>query len=416
MSNTNSDFRVYECLEDKFEELTKRVNSIARTIGRYGYKLEFKELGREMKTVPVYAINGSTKVEISEAEVKIVKYTFNMPDFKVGDYTPLALIEHGVVQESGNIVKNLVHWFDSRFYKEVPEDVRNQWDVCLGHCDDCNDKYLRQKTVMLRSNEDGSYRQIGMSCLKRYLGITAFNVIHNFMTCDELVEEDIRLDDDEFIGGGFQVYYLNTTRYIASVLRQIEVDSGYQSKCVISNKAFDFCFGIEADKNLKPYMAKAEAVKKFFQELDINKDVKDGFESDVTVAVRAEYTKASGLVAYAPVLMNKLVAAQEEKKRAEESGAHSQYIGSPGYWLNDIRVKVQNCVTIETQWGYSNLITFIQDGTDNQLVWFTSTSYYEPGTTCTIKKAKVKTHKEYKGIKQTHVNYVSCIDIVAPIK
>lgn len=354
MTNTNSDFRVYECLEDKFDDLTKRVNSIARTIGRYGYELEFKELGREMKTVPVYAIDGLTKVKITEAEVKVVKYTFSMPDFRIENYTPMVMIEHGVVLEDDSTQTNMLHWFNSQFYKEVPEEIRENWKTIGGHCDDCHDKYLRQKTVMLRNEIDGSFRQIGMSCLKRYLGITAFNVIHNFMNVDELVQEDVLTDDDSYFTGGAQIYYVSTVRYIAACLRQIKLDNGYQNRTVTATKAFDFCLkgssdDRDIDKALEPYMEKAKVIKAYFDDPDVFRYLKDGFESDVAIAVRNDYTKLSGLVAYSCVMYDKILAANEEKQRQAESGARSEYIGQAGHWLMGIKAKVQGCVTVQTQ-------------------------------------------------------------------
>lgn len=401
---------VYKCLGTDFDRLSARVKSISNTIARYGYELTFKELERNIETLPMYAVDGSTKVFQGLVNAEVVYYTFAMPDFKVGNYTPIALIEHSVVCQGGDEDTkkgNMIRWFDQRFYKEIPEVTRKLWEYELqGHCDDCHDRYLRQKTVMLRNDDDGSYRQIGMSCLKRYLGITAFNVIQNFKNVTELIDQDQQ--SFYMTTEHMDKVYLPTVRYLAACCMQIEMDKGYQNKCITSTKAFTHCIKTASDKlelELAPYMKKAQEIKSFFEKINID-DLGD-FESNVAIAVRKEYSDSSGLVAYAPVLYAKMLAAAEEKARAAESGAKSEYLGQEKGYLFDIDVTVRGCLTLETQWGYSNMITMVQDDTDNQLIWFTTTAYFEVGTKLHINKARIKAHKEYKGVKQTQINYVS---------
>lgn len=150
---------MYQCLASEWDnKVEKKLQSVIRQVNKYGFSADYKVINREVKEVPFYTIDhvSNTKVKLGNVPVQIVNYEFNMPDFKVGDYTPVAVIEHNVVVNCDD-VKNMVHLINN--FDNVPKS----WWTIDGHCDDCNDSYSRKKTVMLLNNTDGSFRQIGTS-------------------------------------------------------------------------------------------------------------------------------------------------------------------------------------------------------------------------------------------------------------
>lgn len=297
---------MYQCLASDWDiKIEKKIQSIIRQVNKYGFSADYKEISREIKEVPFYRIDSNVKVKLGTVPVQVVNYEFNMPDFKVGDYTPVAVIEHDVVINVDN-VKNMVHLING--FENAPKE----WWTIAGHCDDCNDNYSRKKTVMLLNNEDGSYRQIGTSCLKRYLGITCFNVIHNFMLVEELVEEELAIYGDDYSFS--KKKYVKTVDLLSYVYTMYDTMGGY-IKNITLEKAWQAAIS-SADIS-ESALKRARNTIEFFKNLN-NEDLND-FAYNVQTAVLSEYTEGSGYIAYAPLLQEKLIAKQTEHKEAMSS-------------------------------------------------------------------------------------------------
>lgn len=372
---------MYQCLASDWDiKVEKKIQSIIRQVNKYGFSADYKEISREIKEVPFYRIDSNVKVKLGTMPVQVVNYEFNMPDFKVGDYTPVAVIEHDVVINVDN-VNNLVHLING--FENAPKE----WWTIAGHCDDCNDNYSRKKTVMLLNNEDGSYRQIGTSCLKRYLGITCFNVIHNFMLVEELVEEELAIYGDDYSFS--KKKYVKTVDLLSYVYTMYDTMGGY-IKNITLEKAWQAAIS-SADIS-ESALKRARNTIEFFKNLN-NEDLND-FAYSVQTAVLSEYTEGSGYIAYAPLLQEKLIAKQTEHKEAMSSN----YVGNIKDKIT-VDVIVTSCTGFDGQYGYMFVNTF-QDVNKNIFVWITGTKSYEIGTKLKL-MGTVKAHNEYNGVKQT---------------
>lgn len=79
---------MYQCLASDWDtKVEKKIQSIIRQVNKYGFSADYKEISREIKEVPFYRIDSNVKVKLGTMPVQVVNYEFNMPDFKVGDYT-----------------------------------------------------------------------------------------------------------------------------------------------------------------------------------------------------------------------------------------------------------------------------------------------------------------------------------------
>lgn len=376
---------MYQCLASEWDnKVEKKLQSIIRQVNKYGFSADYKVINREIKEVPFYTIDhvSNTKVKLGNVPVQIVNYEFNMPDFKVGDYTPVAVIEHNVVVNCDD-VKNMVHLINN--FDNAPKS----WWTIDGHCDDCNDSYSRKKTVMLLNNTDGSFRQIGTSCLKRYLGITCFNVIHNFMTVEELVEKEVAMYGDAL---PHENRYVKTEKLLGYVYSMYDAMGGYVKNKIIED-AWKAATNPKAAEVPEFCKERAQETIEFFKNLDME-DLND-FALNIKAAVLSEYIGCSGYIAYAPMLQEKLMA----KIDKHNNEMKSEYVGN----IKDkiiIDVVVTACTGFESQYGYMFVNTFKDINSDNVFVWITSTKSYSIGTQLKI-QGTIKDHKEYKEVKQT---------------
>jgi len=91
-----------------------------------------------------------------------------------------------------------------------------------------------------------------------------------------------------------------------------------------------------------------------------------------------------------------------------EPGENSEWVGEKGEKIEKI-VDLMFKTTFENQWGLTALYKFM-DQEGNIYVWFTS-SHPDFSTEAGLKiKAKIKDHDEYKGTKQTVINYVKEVE------
>lgn len=392
---------MYCCLKADFENLEKKINSVRRTIGRYGYELKFEIVKETVEKVPVYSIDPTTQTKYQSdiVWVEVVYYNFEMDDFKVGNYEPVAYIEHDVVFNVEGCT-NMVNTFKEDF--QIPQE----WRTIGGHCDDCNDKYLRQKTVMLQDMNTGAFRQIGMTCLKKYLGITAFNVINNYRNIRELLSEDPSSLYVEYsrVGSYVKTYY-ETERAIACVY-----DSMSETKGFIKDKTYDGTLERLRDRDYTPSKEatdKAKEVVKFFNDFDVESCSSNNFVYNLIIQCRQEVTSKLGMIIYVDKVYNKLVK-QVETKNDQMLG---EYVGNVAEKVT-VDVEVERCSGFENNYGnYSYVIVFKDLNSHNRFVWITSSKCYDEGIKLRI-CGTIKGHKEYNGAKQTQLTRVKELAIL----
>ena len=81
-----------------------------------------------------------------------------------------------------------------------------------------------------------------------------------------------------------------------------------------------------------------------------------------------------------------------------------EFVGNIGdRWSGTL--KVQKNIALDSRFGTSHM-HILKDEKNNTFVWTTQAKNIEAGTTIVVARAKIKDHKEYKGVNQTIINYV----------
>lgn len=108
----------------------------------------------------------------------------------------------------------LVGHFEGFLIPLSGEKVPSKFDPNNTHCDHCNTKRYRRKSFIIK-NEDGEFKQIGSTCLKKFLGINPkkyFKILNEYLNVPKSFDE---FNGEEF-GGGFKVWNSN--------LRAVDLD------------------------------------------------------------------------------------------------------------------------------------------------------------------------------------------------
>ena len=368
-------------------------------MNKYGYDAEFKIVDRAVEVVPVYEDDGMVSIKVDELPIEVVYFEFNMPNFVVGNYTPVAVIDHGV-DEKGNYA-NLIHKLDS--HVKIPKE----WYNISGHCDDCNDRYSRKTTVMLLNNDDKTYRQIGTTCLKKYLGINCYNVIHNYVDTEEYIIDTNKLLTSDQIYKDNLGRFVDTEAYLCCVLDVIS-EKGCRIKYVTTKEAYKRL----KNKTYKPTEKSVELVKEirnYFKNLDI--DTLSDFDANVVMICTRGYTKINEYISWFYDVYNRL-ASKNVKKNNESNKENSEFVGNVGDML-EAKVIVKRCIAFESYYGgYSYMHIFEDIDTGNIYTWTTSTKSLEASADVKYAiKGRIKDHKEYKGTKQTVLTRVKMTKI-----
>lgn len=378
---------MYKCLSSDFKEVEKRIKSTIRLIEKYGYSAEYKVFCEEVKEIPVYKTDGIVKVQLGTTLAKVTNYDFKMPNFKVGNYIPVAIIEHDVVSNDDSAT-NMVHLING--FENAPK----KWWIIPGRCDDCNDKYNRKKTVMLYDEENNIYRQVGTGCLSKYVGINCFNVIKNFMSVTEILEEELCVYGSSLPR---ENKYVNTERFLGLVIDEINLH-GYIKGGITSHRAFT---AINVDNKFPSQGAseKAKEIINFFKNVDTEDKAFTDFYMNIRSAVLSEYIGDSNLIGYAPLAYEKYKNILINRIKDEIRAANSEYVGNVGDKIT-ISVEVIKCIGFDSNYGYSYINIFEEKDTRNIFVWITTTKALTIGQEYHI-MGTIKAHKEYNGQKQT---------------
>lgn len=91
---------MYQCLAVDFDKVDKRIKSITKKLDKYGFNYVYKVHNVEIKEVPYYKVDPANKTQRYKERdvlVEVQNYEFDMETLKLGNYLPVAIIEHNVV-------------------------------------------------------------------------------------------------------------------------------------------------------------------------------------------------------------------------------------------------------------------------------------------------------------------------------
>jgi hypothetical protein len=312
---------------------------------------------------------------------------------KLAGWSFLGTIQH---TEAGNILRVINE-------TQIPEQYRIVKQLC-GHCN----KDRNRKDTYLVTHEDGSFKQLGKSCLKDYTG----HVSPAYLAAlAQFIDELNKSGDRDYESNRFPLEVPSAT--FLRMACEAVVDSG----AYITNKQAEFTnkhsTSIHAWMSLFPPkgpgikftpLIHTEAgetlfnkVQESLKELDL-KSVKSDFEHNVLMSWKKEIAehREVGILGAAIMIHEKALL----KKLEFKNNSDSTWIGAVKE-RSEFEVTITKKFGFETAFGYMAMI-LMKDESGNILVWKTGTGFEGKGVGDKFRiKATVKKHDTYQDIKQT---------------
>lgn len=386
---------VYTVYANQVEEVTKRLDRMAKKAARYHIPFSYKVGEEYPKKVPVYDYD-----EVNHCEYLKNTYTVAAVDIsleceeliRASGWKVLAHIEHG---DQGNIVTGI-----------GCDSIKNEWYKAPARCDHCNTNRKRSVTFIVE-NENGEQKQVGKSCLKEYTGISPDTAIMWAEVRGMFPVIEIR----EGWPGLVCVQMDETKTVLAHAYDSIK-KSGYGRRDSDNSTFRDVLERLKHSPD--PGEEALKAAEKMIEWL---KDVGDRFDrEDSTVwkeagdlerncvpFARSGYVKRQqiGRLCYIPVSYSKHIQylmETERKREARKKEADSQYVGEIGQRISFTATTVTELASWDTQYGRTFLYK-LTDEAGNVFVWFAS-GCYQTGVDIPV-TGTIKAHNERDGIKQT---------------
>lgn len=274
------------------------------------------------------------------------------------------------------------------------------------NCDHCHRYRKRNNTFVVRHN-DGTYKQVGKTCLQDFTGHKNPNLLANFYTMLQTFFNTAK--QYSVIGAyGRTAPHFLIEDFLGHTIRYLK-DHEYVSK------------GLAFEENLTPTSAyildivmhqnnsipdltreeydEADEIIAWVKGLDKpNNDYLINIQNIVNVGYVTH--KTSG---FATSMVRTYRKAME--KRKPKVGLNSVYLGNPKDRIEGTVTLLKKTIT-QGYYGRIEVHRFVDDK-DNILVWFANTATeFAEGQTYSVKMT-VKKHEEFNGIKQTVVNRVA---------
>ena len=388
----------YYIREEKFESVSKKINSIKNKCEKLGLPFKFDILGEEFRNI------GSDRMPVW---AKFIKVDVEGRAF-IADYEAVAVAS---CTTNGNVIRKI------NYDVEVPE--RYYHSGCV--CEHCNSNRFRKEVLIIRNVNTGEYKQVGKACCKLYTGnLDAEWVAMLGEFYDKLSEEEDYGMDSSW--GGERYYPVKDVVAIAyGFIRKIGYFSSstdLPTKSLVSTYLHRDVYYV--NKELKRFKIDVEFDDKDFDNEEYAEKVIDYYgkvESDsefmrnISIIIKNRYIsqKELGYVCYLPQGYMKEVEKAEKRRIAAEKRAKSDalgYFGEVGKrYKNEKVASVEEVGYYTTQFGITTIYRITLES-GYELTWKTSSAPYEFGEEdkeVNTVAFTVKEHGEYKGYKQTVV-------------
>lgn len=391
----------YKCLLSDFNNLEKRVKAISRKLAKYNMSCKLTVLKTAAEKVPHYAEDPETHSldKIGEVILNVVTYTFEMPELKVGNWTPVSIIKHGTTKigdavENCNIVSPINGFDDMTSHMD--------WFKIPSKCEHCGSNRHRKATIMLRNNNSGEFKQVGTTCIKDFTGIDAVDVIGIYGDIQGMLDTPTEF---KYCGESFEPIYKNTLEFLTACVFEIHVHGYSNSRSNEPTKDVAWEKTYTDSEESARLAARLEAIKiiEFFRDVNLSEcaalNMDKLFYMKVRDSLMNEYTNCNGFVAYAPIAYTKYT--EEFEKRSKEKAEKER-----SQWVGEVKDKVSFTLTFvhrfvfDSVYGLNYVYKFVDDDGDI-FIWSTSKSFkYESGTKLDV-AGTIKGHDTYRGEKQT---------------
>lgn len=361
------------------EDVQKAFNRYAKKASKVGLVPTMNILETYGKEVKVYKIDDINHVEYKAGTtiIEVTDIEINFPDYKLGDYTVVAVIEHGVEN------KNLV--YPCGEYK-----IPNKYNTAKGICEHCGTNHNRVKTILLIDNKTNEFKQVGTGCVKEYTGIDEAGLVKAYIALDSILDEyDI---NERYVEKGNYRRYEETEEYLTQCIHLYRI-KGYNK----DNK--EKAYKVKANEITEADKETAKKVIEFFTTYE--PEEWDSFMNNIKNIVTNEYCKPyNGFVAYAVVAYEKEIVKMEAKAIKEAENAKTEYVGNIG---DKITVNVEGKIVAgyDTQFGYTYIYKFT-DKDGKVYIWKTTKDIEldDKGKFVGTVRGTIKEQNTYNGEKQ----------------
>lgn len=372
----------------RLEELQKQYKRLATKANAAGLETALTVGEPYIKEVKYYDFDSVNKCYTWNHKttfIKVVDVDLQYPDYKLGSYDLIAIIDHTLSPTENAIYK---------FNDALP--IPTKYRTAPPCCDHCKTQRQRNNTALLMDSASGELKQVGINCLKEYTGINANDVIRAFIALEEAFEE---LDTERGYYTGGAPAHVATVDYIAFCVNYIN-HKGYSKD--LKNLAFD-----EVLKERSPATdADRETARKVIDYFK-NGRFDDEFLHNIHMNAQQEYTRENGLLAYSYKAYQKEMerAAKLEARAAE--AAKTCYYGNVGDKVKNIEVVGRVAASYEIRVSYYNFVTThiyeFKDSANHVFIWKSQKEIQldDGGQFRGTISGTIKEHSEYNGTKQT---------------
>jgi len=299
---------------------------------------------------------------------------------------------------------NVIRLASSKFDGKVPERFRTSENVC----EHCHTIRNRKDLYIIHNVETDEYRQVGKQCLLEYTRGMDANVCASIMEeMAKFVElQDYGVEYDEFMGNGFGASgYGCSSNAVKKHAYALVKEFGYMRGTTVDDLV-SFLYNIDVEKSKKrqfealtlPTDEEIAEIDSYVETMPTDSD----YFKNAKVVWQSQYleTRDFALVAsFIGVYLRKIV-----ERKAADSKKSSQWVGEVGERIT-IKAKSVRVLYTKDSYTYNGPLTFVQEivGEDgNVYVWSTTNNLSDMEGDFTL-VATVKSHGEYRGVKQTVV-------------
>ena len=365
-----------------------KLNKKAAKLGMPEVKIEV------LKTYMATLANSDQKIEMNEIEI-----TGN--EIVISDHKFIGTLDRATMEGSVLV-------------KSAPrETIPTEYHDAGQTCDHCNYSRFRKNTFILQDTKNGKYLQIGSTCVKDFLGYSPDSILSYRSLLEEVYNE---LDkDEESYGSG----YLVNTYMVMDALAITDVVVGL----------YGFV-GSKADEELIPTKRTVDAIlhpsgrdeegTKYAKEMRDKVTAKNrDFAKDAIAWVMDQDTTGNEYLTNLKTIIKQnecpvttlgylcsLIPTYNKhlKRNIEFKNEHFGEVKK----RETFTFKCINIMVTENQYGFTH-IHKMMDEEGRQAIFFSSAGIkIDEGETATV-KATVKSHGEYKGVKQTVVQRVTVV-------
>lgn len=371
---------------NQIEDLEKKIKSIKNK----GAKIVF-EIGKEV--VKDYSPKVGPKMGIRCFEVEVEG------EYKINDWTFVGTIQHN---SSGNIIRSIGNSYEGL----IPTKYRTSSPECE-HCHRIRD---RKDTYLVYNEKTKEFKQVGRNCLMGYTnGISAefcASLVDVFAYISKLENPQDEQFKDEFMSmfmrGASGSKELDT-KEIKPIIFGYVKKFGYISK-ETARTLVQIIFSAEKNPTKEATADEIKEMDDWVKSVDTSKS---DYMWNAQVAWTKNYSTYRDIALLASFVSTFLKDKIEREKRAGAN--NNEYVGNIGDKITITDIKDVRVLYVKDGGRYSyyaddTSVYEIIDGKGHTFIWATTADInFDSGRGVYEISATVKSHKEYKGTKQTVV-------------